>query len=255
MGMGGAAEGQQRPWTMKRPCDLPEANQWWWLTPPTDAPLRRGWRWKQPKGTLTSQRGPCNPTLVRPQLHGYKGDPQHMCLRSLRYPEIEKKRGTRSAAGWRKINRLAGRVPSDSRWKMCFCCGWFWPPTHGSKVKSVTSVLLSYLCLPSFLQRCQDPQVQLSPERKKWHDESFNSRWAEPLICHSAQKQIFFFPFGFDKCRIYLRLPDLSFLTFPLVLSSCYAPALAWINNLGPNCSDPPQLQSEAGRLSSAQNR
>lgn len=62
-------------------------------------------------------------------------------------------------------------------------------------------------------------------------DASSNPRWAEPLICHSQQKQICFFPPRFYKCRICLRLPEPSFLTFPLVLSSCCAPALAWINN------------------------
>lgn len=100
---------------MKRPCDLPEANRWRWLTPPIDAPLRRGRRWKQPKGPLTSQWGPCNPTLVRPKLRGYKADPQHMCLRILRYPESKKKKVGNPIHGRVEKNKQASRTSSGEK--------------------------------------------------------------------------------------------------------------------------------------------
>lgn len=109
---------------------------------------------------------------------------------------------------------------------------------QGSKVRPLTSALLSYLCVPGYLQGRQDPPPHFLLRRLKWWRElkpqvgRADNRPEPPRTKADSCSR-------FYKCG----MCDLSFLTSPLVLSSCNAPTLAWINNQGPNWSDPPPLQ------------
>lgn len=129
---------------------------------------------------------------------------------------------------------------SGSRSKMCFHCGWGSPATPGVKGQAAdvcVAVILVCARFPSGAPAPPPPPHFLLRRLKWWRELKPQVGRADNLPEPPRTKA--------DSCSRFYKcgMCDLSFLTSPLVLSSCNAPTLAWINNQGPNWSDPPPLQ------------
>lgn len=157
MRMEGATAGQQRPWIAEKVLWSPSGKSLMVANPchRCFSPTER-WGERSHRGPLTSQRGPCNPTLVsaNPSLcrHKESGDARVMSA-SITLKLIAKQE-TQDTDEWKETNGLVSLfIFSFWKWKDRFP-SWQWLalmgyPGPAGRVKSLTSASVGPLFIPT----------------------------------------------------------------------------------------------------------